>query len=432
MNGYRIGFLVFLSVLTGSVAIAVGSDWPNWRGPFLNGSSETANLPDTLAPDQAAWSVDLPGPAGSTPVVLNGKLFLTSTEKGSGNLVGLCLDAADGSILWQKKLTSSDERFPRNTLASPSPVADAKHVYFLFGNGEWVCLEQDGKEVWRRNLVVEFGSLSVKFGYSSSPLLLDKTLYLPVIRRQTVYRGPASEKPLASFLLAVEARTGKTVFYQERPSDAVDETTNSYLTPVAAVVNGTQQIVLFGADYLTTHDPKTGHESMRFQYDTSKDPIGRNISSPLADGQRVYAVLPRGVACVSFDLANTDAPLLWRSEASGPDSSTPVLYKGSLYMIEDRGKMLVCIDPATGTSRWKGQLNKSGLYFAAITAADDKLYTVNEAGVVSVVAADPNEFRLLSTTPFRQAPIQSTIVPAAGRLYLRTAEKLYCFQKPSH
>lgn len=432
MKGHSIGFLVVLSVFSGSVTGAAGTDWPNWRGPFSNGSSDAINLPDTLAPDQAAWSMDLPGPAGSTPVILNGKLFLTSTEKGSDNLIGLCLDAADGSVLWQKTLTSSDERFSRNTPASPSPVVNAKVVCFLFGNGELVCLEHDGKELWRRNLVTEYGPFAYLFGYGSSPLLLDNTLYIPVLRRQTVYRGSAGDKSMTSYLLAVEIETGKTVFHQERPSDAVDETTNSYTTPVAATVNGRPQIVLFGADYITSHDPKTGQELMRYQYDTSKDDRSRNIPTPAIEGQRLYCAMPRGTSGAAFDLAAPDKPLLWQTEASGPDAASPALYKGHFYMIEDRSKMLVCVDMASGKVRWKGQLDKSGMYFAAVTAADDKLYTVNETGSVTVAAADPNEFRLLSTTAFSQSPVQSTIAAAAGRLYLRTAEKLYCFKKPSH
>ena len=417
-----------LLLSTGSITAA---DWPNWRGPFYNGSSDTTNLPDTLTPDAAAWSLALPGPAASTPAVAGGKLFLTSTEKDSDALIAFCLKAADGSILWQKTLTHSDERFNRNTPATSSPVVDERHVYFLFGNGEWVCLTHDGTEVWRRNIVAEYGPLAYLFGFGSSPLLLDNTLYLPVLRRETIYRGPKNETPLASYLLAVNADTGKTVFYHERPSDAVDETTNSYITPVSAVVNGTPWIVLFGADYLTAHDPRTGGELFRHHYDTAKNPRARNIPTPIVEGTRLYAAMPRGTAGAAFDLTDPNSPLRWKTDAQGPDASSPALYKGHFYMVEDRTKMLVCVDAATGVVRWKGQLDKSAMYFAAVTAADDKLYTISEAGAVNVVAADPGEFRLLSTTAFGQGPVYATLAVADGRLFVRTAQTLYCFQTPS-
>ena len=423
--------LAMLCALIQSGVLAKAADWPNWRGPYYNGTSDAANLPDTLTPDNAVWSLTLPGPAASTPAIAGGKLFLTSTEKDSDTLIAICLNPADGSILWQKTLSKSDERFNRNTPATSSPVVDDRHVYFLFGNGEWVCLKHDGTEVWRRNIVAEYGPLAYLFGFGSSPLLFDKTLYLPVLRRETIYRGPKNETPLASYLLAVEADTGKTVFYQERSSDAVDETTNSYITPVSAVVNGNPQIVLFGADYLTAHDPLTGRELFRHQYDAAKNPRARNIPTPIVEGTRLYTAMPRGTAAAAFDLADPNAPLLWTTDAQGPDASSPALYKGHFYMVEDRTKMLVCADAETGVVRWKGQLDRSAMYYAAVTAADDKLYTINEAGAVNVVAADPHEFRLLSTTAFGQSPVYSTITVADGRLFVRTAQTLYCFQNPS-
>lgn len=429
----RIRTIVLVSVLLVSAisTAASGRAWPNWRGPNLNGSSEATDLPEKLEPDKAAWSVAMPGPAGSTPAIYAGRVYATSTERGSEALIALCLDAADGSVVWKKTLTTSPPQRGRNTPASPSPIVDEQRVYFLFGNGAFVCLKHDGTDVWRRNLVDEYGPFSFLFGYGSSPLLFEGTLYVPVIRRETVYSRPRNEEPLASYLLAVEAATGKTVFYQERPSDAVDETTNSYITPVVARIEGMPQIVLFGADYLTTHDTKTGKELMRYHYDTSKNDRARNIPTPIADGKMLYVTLPRGTAAAAYDVSDAAAPQRWRSEARGPDASSPALYKGHFYMVDDRTKELVCLDVKDGSVRWKGDIDKMAMYFSALTAADDKLYTINEAGTLSVVAADPEGFRLISTTAFGQSPVYSSIAVADGRVFVRTAENLYCFGKNS-
>jgi outer membrane protein assembly factor BamB len=426
--------LVLLGILGvfSSGAEAKGSDWPNWRGPYLNGSSDTKGLPEKLELEKAVWSVALPGPGASTPAIFKGRVYLTSTEQGSDAVIAMCINAADGSAVWQKTLTESGERSGRNTPASPSPVVDENRVYFLFGNGVFVCLEHDGKEVWRRNLVEEYGPLAYLFGFGSSPLLYEGTLYVPVLRRQTVYRRPRNETPLASYLLAVEAATGKTVFYYERSSDALDETTNSYITPVAVTVENKPQIVLFGADYLTAHDPKTGRELMRYQFDTTKNDRNRNIPTPITDGAMLYVTLPRGTAAAAYDVSDAAAPLRWKTEPGGPDASSPALYKGHFYMIDDRAKTLMCVDIKDGAVRWRGQLDRTAMYFAAVMAADDKIYTINEAGTVTIASADPTEFRLLSTTAFGQSPAYSTISAAEGRVYVRTAETLYCFEKTSN
>ncbi len=430
-RGLRSKALLVVGILAAylqPVVLAEGTSWSNWRGPYHNGSSDTTHLPDTLTPDNAAWSYSLPGPAGSTPAIYNGKLFLTSTESGSEKLIALCLDAADGTLLWQKTIAQGPEPRGRNTAAAPSPIVDDDRVYFLFGNGEFLALTHDGTELWRRNLVDDYGPFSLLFGYGASPLLFDGTLYVAVIRRGQVYGGRQPDEPLVSYLLAVDPATGETLFYRQRPSDANDETTNSYITPVVAQVNNEPLIVLFGADYLTTHDPATGQERMRYQYDTSHNPRARNIPTPIADGRMLYVSLPRGTAAAGFDLTDSSAPQRWRTESSGPDASTPVLYQGHFYMVNDRNKMMVCVEPSSGKVLWQGQLDQRGMHFASITAADGKLYTVNEAGVVNVVAADPAEFRLLSTTDFGQRPVHSSLALADSRVYLRTAETLYCFE----
>lgn len=407
------------------------TDWPNWRGPYHNGSSDAGSLPEIFSPETIAWSYALPGPAGSTPVIYDGKLFLTSTETDSENLIALCLDAADGAVLWQKTLTQGARPRGRNTAAAPSPIVDAERVYFMFSNGEFVALQHDGTELWRRNIEDDYGPLSIAFGYGSSPLLYDDVLYVAVLRRPQVYTGQQPDEPLVSYLLAVDPATGETIFYQERPSDANDETTNSYITPVAAQVEDRLLIVLFGADYLTTHDPATGHEQMRYQYDTTWNRRARNVPTPIADGHMLYVTLPRGTAAIGYDLTDPDAPQRWQTEVAGPDSSTPALYNGHFYMVNDRSKTLVCVDPSNGRVLWEGQLDQTAMYFASVTAADGKLYTVNEAGVVNIVAADPTEFRLLSTANIGQRPVYSSIALTEGHAYLRTAEALYCFRTPS-
>jgi outer membrane protein assembly factor BamB len=420
-------------LLVVNVIVAVGvciaqTNWPGWRGPDGNGSSTAAGLPTRLDPNTALWSLNLPGPAASTPALWNGKIFLTSTVSDNNDLLGLCIDAAKGSIVWKRKLSSSREQFPRNNSASPSPVVDAERVYFMFGNGVLIGCDHDGNPLWQRDLAADYGPLSLKFGFSSSPLLMDKTLYIAVLRRQTVYQTQKNKTPLISYLLAVDSATGKTIFYQQRPTGALDETTNSYISPIAAAVDGTSCIALFAADCITLHDFKAGHEQFRYQYDTSKDEIGRNISTPIADGKMLYAVFPRATAVAAFDLSDRNSTTRWRIEKTGSDASTPALYKGYLYMVEDRSKNMVCVDTRDGQTKWRGPLDSSAMFYASVTAADDKIYVVNEAGVVNVVAADPNEFRLLSTSRLGQPPVLSTPAVVDEHIYLRTAKTLYGFR----
>ena len=222
--------IIFIGIIFGTQAIA--GNWPHWRGPFLNGSSNEKNLPESWSTtENVTWVVDLPGPGSATPIIANGKVFLSSTDRNSNDLLALCLDARSGTELWRKKLGASGRNVPRNNLATPSPVTDGSHVYFIFGSGDLAGLDFEGNVLWTRNLEEEYGNISLKYGYSSSPLLYDNKLYILIQRRHTAYRAPKSTT-LDSFILAVDAKTGKNIWKQPRKTDALDETLENIHQPL--------------------------------------------------------------------------------------------------------------------------------------------------------------------------------------------------------
>jgi outer membrane protein assembly factor BamB len=417
----------FWSILIlSAAAVCSASEWPQWRGPFVCGVSDETSLPDALNDQTLLWKTPLPGEGASTPVISNGRIFLTSTQPGSDETLAMCFDASDGRELWRKAVATKGKKAPRNNFASCSAVAYSGGAVFFFGEGTLVRLDDKGKQLWSRNLADDYESLSpVKFGYSSSPLLYDDRLYIPVLRQHD-QDGPEAQK---SFLLCVNAADGKTVFKHTRITSATGEAQDGYITPLLVTSKGKPQIVISGADYLTAHDPNSGAELWRYHYDLNYR-YGRLISSPAVAGNILVFETPEGKKTVALDIAKlTDGQpgLLWKYEEKGPDVPSPVIYQGYTYIIDDSGKKLICIKTADGTVQWTGDLDRSDVYYASITAADGKLYVVNRKGTVSVVAADPKEFRILSRQAFDESPTDSTIAVADGRIYLRTAEHLYCF-----
>ena len=146
-------------------SMVYGADWPQWRGPYFNGSTDEQNLPAVLDPNQTLlWKTPLPGKSSATPVVTGGRVYLPSTVNGSDHLVAMCLDVATGRILWQYDAAGANKKFPSgNTMASCSPCAVADGAVFLFGEGTLVKLDTAGKEVWKRNLVADYGPLLLDF-----------------------------------------------------------------------------------------------------------------------------------------------------------------------------------------------------------------------------------------------------------------------------
>ncbi|MBG7617712.1 MAG: PQQ-binding-like beta-propeller repeat protein, partial [Chloroflexi bacterium] len=340
MISKRISALIVIVCLLLSTQVLAG-DWPHWRGPFLNGSSEEKNLPSSWGKtENVAWVVSLPGHSSATPIIAKGKVFVSSTDKNSGNLFGLCLDAKNGKELWRKKLGASSRKVTRNNPATPSPVTDGEHVYFMFGSGELAGLDYEGKIIWGRNLESEYGNISIKYGYSSSPLLFNGRLYILIQRRHTAYRSPGSTS-LDAFILAVDASTGRNIWKQPRKTDALNESLDSYSSPILFNHSGRAEILIIGSDYITSNNPTTGKELWRYEYAKEKSTRGRNISSVVTGEGLIYGVPPRGslglLALKSGLEGNlSDNDIVWKFNGPAPDVSTPLYYKGNIYVLGDR------------------------------------------------------------------------------------------------
>jgi len=422
--------LLALMILT-AVSFSFAADWPQFRGPHFNGTSDETGLPDRLDPTTLLWQTPLPGTGESTPVIVGDRVYLTGSEKETKALFVMCVNAADGKLRWKKNV-SRYVKPPRGTaVASPSPAADATGVVFSFSNGYLVKFDPDGKQLWSHDLVQLYGPLSLLWSYSSSPVLYDGRLYVVVMRMTDLPKDSDYSGSMESYLLGIDPADGKILFKTERPTDAVYESNDGHTTPIVTTVEGQPQLIIYGADHITGHDLGTGKEVWRYHFAKEKKRMDRAIATPVAAGGSLYCMYPRGdsvFACSLSKLAAGDqAPRVWTYEKTAPDVPSPVWVDGYLYTIAEKKKTLTCLDAKTGREQWTGKLDKSDVYQASITAADGKLYMVNRKGAVSVVAADPKAFRLLSTHAFDEKDTDSSIAIANKKLYLRTAKNIYCF-----
>jgi outer membrane protein assembly factor BamB len=437
MKRKQICLCAIIMILTISASVRA-TDWPQWRGPFFNGSTDETNLPASWSwTENVAWASPLPGQSGATAIICNGKVFVTSMVDKGPDFVALCFDAKDGKKLWERQIGSDSRRYTRNNIASPSPTTDGTYVFFLYASGDLIGFDYDGNKFWSRNIEAEYGNLALQFGYSSSPMLYGGRLFILVLRRDRPYpQGRAKDNgPYDSFLMALDPKTGKTIWKQQRPTNAFDEGRETYSTPVPFVYNGRTEILNTGGDFVTAHDAETGKELWRFEYWTRKVRDSRIIPSlvtgdNLIFGTRhkhgdVFALRPGG------DNDASKASIVWEFDGPSPDCSTPLYYQGRLYVLDGmtHGKVVTCLDPKTAQQFWQGKLGGRGPWRASLTGADGKLYCINETGEIIVLAAGGDEFKVLFETKTDETPIQSSISIADGHLFIRTAQNLYCIGK---
>jgi outer membrane protein assembly factor BamB len=440
----KIAALCLMCVVSLAAGGAMAADnWAQWRGPTFNGSTPETGLPASFAKDSATWAIDLPGRSGATPVIWKDHIFLPSANKVNKDLLAMCVSRTDGKVLWQNVVATGQdkERGSNTNMAGCSAVTDGERAIFLFGTGHLACFDFAGKELWKRDLAKDHGKFAIMWHYSSSPLLFDGKLYIPVLQRdRNTYSGNPDDaaKEIDSYLLCVDPKTGEDLWKHVRPSDAAGEAHESYCTPVPMTANGRTEIILIGGDYVTAHDPENGNEYWRFgSWNPTKINHVRLVPSVATHDGLVYAATPKHSfpffaikAGGSGDVTKTN--LAWELDKGiSPDVCTPCVYNNLLYILDgdSKSKRLYCVNPATGEKLWDGQLPGMKTYWASPIAADGKIFCINEDSDLSVVQAGPEGFKILETSALGDPKTYSSVAVAQKQLFVRTGTRLYCFGK---
>jgi outer membrane protein assembly factor BamB len=392
------------------VSFAWAGNWPQWRGPSLNGLSEETNLP--VKWDQqtgVTWKLAMPSWSGSTPIIWGDQVFLNVAE--GDNLQLWSVDRNKGQVQWKRPLSGGNVKMRKQNMSSPSPVTDGSGVWVMTGTGILKGFDLSGKELWARDIQKDYGRFGLNWGYASSPLLHEDGLYVQVLH------GMHTDDP--SYVLRIDKRTGKTLWRVERPTNAQQESPDSYTTPTLIRNGKALELVVSGGDYVTGHDLATGKELWRGGgFNPDKNPFNRVISSPVAHEDVVY--VPTRVR--PLQAFRSGARLAFQFQ-DGPDVPTPVTDGKYFYSINDRG-IAYCLDAKTGAPIYGGQRLKPGTYSASPVLADGKIYITNEEGLTSVIKAGP-KFEILAENALNDYCLSSPAI-SEGQIFLRTTGYLYC------
>jgi outer membrane protein assembly factor BamB len=407
--------LAALIALGGGLTV-YADNWPQWRGPQLDGTSRESGLPTSWSQtENIAWKTALPMRSGATPIVWRDHVFLNVAE--AGDLFLWALDRNTGAVRWKQKMGGGDQNMRKQNMSSPSPVTDGAMVWAMTGTGVLKAFTYDGKEVWARDVQKEYGQFGLNWGYASSPLLLDGALYVQVLH------GMKTDDP--SYVMRVDAKTGKTVWRQERPTNAIAEAPDAYTTPVPLKTGNRTEIVVSGGDIVTAHDPATGKELWRSDgLNPTNHQWHRIVASPVVSGTTVYApsrVKPL-LAIKGGGAGNvTDSHRLWSFE-NGPDVPTPVTDGTYFYSFDDRG-VVYCLDAKSGKPVYGPVRIKPGTYSASPILGDGKIYITSEEGLTTVVKAGPS-FEVLAENNIGEYVLSSSAI-SDGQLFLRGDKHLY-------
>lgn len=398
---------------------AAGEDWPQWRGPTLDGISTEQDLPLEWSPaDNVVWKVPMPARSAATPIVWGDRIFLNVSydpEK-DGRLELWSLDKAAGKVLWKRPLGTGNELKYKQHMSTPSPVTDGETAWVMTGTGVIKAFDFSGKELWSRDLQKDYGAFGLQWGYASSPLLFGEDLVVQVLH------GMHTDDP--SYLLRIDGATGKTLWRTVRPTQAIKESPDAYSTPMLLHRGGKAEVVVLGGDVLTGHDPESGKELWRVgNLNPGNSPAGRLVASPVISGNRIFAFGKRGpIQAFEAPPEPGAAPKLLWSYDKGTDVPTPVSDGTYLFVINDRA-IAWCFAAATGKVVWGPERLPAGTYSASPVLADGRIYVTTEEGLTVVLAAAP-KFQLLAENDLASYTLSSPAI-SDGRIYLRTSDYLY-------
>jgi outer membrane protein assembly factor BamB len=402
----RCAACIVIPIISGLALVSASAEeWPQFRGPTGQGQSSERGLPFEWSESRnVVWKTPVPGSGWSSPVVVDGRIWLTTAVKErGGSLRVLAFDAASGREVVNAQVFKprhSDPLNAKNTLASPTPVVDGNRVYVHFGADGTAALDTAGQVVWTVRL-----SYDSQHGNGGSPVLY---------RGMLIISCDGSDE---AFVAAIDTQTGKIRWKTPRrqPWD------QAYTTPLVIRVGDRDQVVSVGAYRAAAYDPDSGKEVWRVSYADGFSNVPRPVFGHglvyIATGFQqptLLAVRPDGTGDV------TKTHVAWTLRRSAPLTPSPLIVGDELYLVNDGG-IATCLDAKTGSIFWQQRLG--GNFSASPLFADGRIYFLSEEGVATVIAPG-QEFRRLATNTLDGATLASIAV-SGGSLFIRSHSHLY-------
>lgn len=402
-NSPTIAFASSIQLPDGGVETAV--DWP-WRGPFGNGiAPESENPPlqwNFSTGENILWRVAVPGRGHSSPIIGQGRIFLTTANVENQTQSVLCFDEETGVLIWEQTVNQGNflaRIHPTNTHASASVALLPGIVFATFTNEDSVqvaALEiANGKILWEKR-VAKFVPAKYFFGNGASLIIHQNTLLV------------TTETEADAVVLFLDPKDGQVQRRIKRPLKT------SYSTPVIAEIGGREQLLLSGGSIVAGYEPNTGKELWKI-------PASWEVScgTMVWNQKRNVAFASGGFPAnqtLAIDLSGA-AKIKWENRVK--------CYEQSLIVVGDEvygfaeGGILYCWDAETGAEHWSKRL-KGGESASPVYAAGH-LFISNELGTTYVIKPDQARYQEVARNQTGDEQFASIAVHKQ-RLVLRVAD----------
>lgn len=405
----RILALLFLFAVCPGILRA--DNWPLWRGPTGQGICSETDLPVHWGPGKnIKWKVALPERGNSTPVIWEGRIFLTQATNRTNERWTYCFDRENGEVLWKKgvKYAEPERTHKTNPYCSASPATDGERVIVSHGSAGVLCYDPDGKELWRR----DFGRFDHIWGHAASPLIHDGLCF--------VNCGPGER----TFLVALDKTSGRTVWKKDIPGGQGGGNsktwTGSWSTPVVGREGEREVLYASFPGWLHALAPASGRELWRCAGLGNLVYTSPLVAENVAVSMSGYMGPPMGIRTGgSGDV--TDSHRLWRFDRAPQRIGSGIIRGGHVYIVNDNG-VAECLELDTGRRVWRQRLGTRS--WSSLVVAGDKLYSADEGGNFFVLRVS-TEPEIIARNELGELT-RASVAVSNGELFLRTYEHLWC------
>lgn len=413
---YLPAFLGGLALCVATMAVAAEGDWPWWRGPSRNGVATTSAAPLTTwnATTGIRWKTPVPGRGHSSPIVVGDRVYLATADEAAQVHSVLAFDRATGDQQWKVDVSRGgfpERNHPKNTEATSTLACDGKLLFATFFHDksiEAIALDLQGKEAWRKT-VGPFNPKKYEYGYAPSPLVYKDLVIIAI------------EGERGNFLYALHRSSGKEVWKTPRPDNI------SFSSPVVGTVAGRDQLLISGANEVTSYDPNTGKELW-----SAEGTADATCGTLIWEGDLVFASGGYPKSETLAVKADGSGEVVWRNRQKCYEQSM-IVHAGYVYALTDNGVMH-CWRATDGQEMWSQRLK--GPVSASPVMAGGHIYWANELGTMYVFRPNPQRWDPVSENQLDSESFASPAV-AGSHLFLRTAaqvggkrqEFLYCIGK---
>lgn len=410
-------------------SISFAADWPDWRGPNRDGRSAEKNLPVKWTPENTLWKLSYGG--RSAPIVMNGRVYVLNPSGKDESLQErlMSIDEVTGKVVWEHKFNIYHSDVPPHRIAWASPVGDPDtgNVYVLGVGGTLLAMSRDGKKVWERSLVEDFGIVTTHGGRTVSPVIEGEMVIVSGITTAWGEHARAGHR-----FMAFNKRTGETI-YVSAPGGRPFDTT--YSPAFLTTVNGTRMLIAGGGDG-TIHAIKANTGEPVWKYYMSK----RGVNTGVAVANNMVFVSHSEENLDTSEMGLLGAvDLMAKGEVKkenlkwvlvGPQMgfSSPVVDGDILYQI-DNGSNVFAYEVATGKQLWKKNLGI--IQKASPVLADGKMYVGNENGRFYILKPNREGVDVLDMVQLGSEKdleeITASPAVANGRVIFVSQKMIYCF-----